>query len=206
MNKCLIICPTYNRQKEFLRMAESFYKNSICSDLIALTAKGSITQLINQVEYKKYQYVGVTNDDFVYNTNGWDKILIDTIERKGYGIAFGNDGTNNKHLPATCIMSSVIPSALGWIQIPTLIHLCGDMGWQYIGKELNCLYYVPEVKTEHHHFLFGKADKSSYEISNSKEMYQKDNESFRHWVLNESQEDINRIRVALRNMRQGSAL
>lgn len=204
MNNCLVICPTYNRQSQFIRMANSFYVNSACSDLIVLTAKGNIINLINQVNYKKYKYISVTNDDFVYNTHGWDKTLIDTITIKGYGIAFGNDGTNNKHLPSTCVMSSSITKALGWIVLPGLRHLCGDMVWQYIGKELNCLYYVPSVSIEHHHYLFGKADKEDYEYSNSKEMYQKDNETFRHWVLNDSQEDINRIRVALQNLPEES--
>lgn len=206
MNPCLVICPTYNRQSQFTRMAQSFYMNSVCSDLIVMTAKGSITGLINSVDYQKYNYVSVTNDDFAYNTYGWDKILIDTIERKGSGIAFGDDGTDNKHLPSTCIMSAVIPKSLGWIQLPGLIHLCGDMAWQYIGKELNCLYYVPSVSIEHHHFLFGKADKADYEQSNSKEMYQKDNETFRHWILNDSGEDIDRIRVAVRDLPRESGL
>src|SRR3990167_788829 len=194
MNKNLVICPTYQRPVQFARMSESFYKTSECSDLIVLTEQGSITTLINSVNYTGYQYVGVTNDDFVYHIQGWDKILIETLERKSGGIAFGNDGTNNKHLPVTCIMSSAIPEALGWIQLPGLEHLCGDMVWQTIGKTLNCLYYHSHVKIEHLHFMFGKADKQDYARTNSREMYTKDNATFQKWLLNDSKENIEKVR------------
>jgi hypothetical protein len=197
MNKNLVICPTYQRPAQFSLMVESFYKNSVCSDLIVLTEQGSITALINSVNYTGYEYVGVTNDDFVYHTKGWDKTLIETLERKGYGIAFGNDGTNNSHLPSTCLMSTAIPKALGYIQLPTLTHLCGDMVWQYIGKKMNCLYYHPHVKIEHMHFLFGKAEKHEYERTNSREMYINDNVIFKEWVTHESEKDINKIKVEL---------
>ena len=197
MNKNLVICPTYQRPVQFLKMAESFYKTSVCSDLIVLTEQNSIPKLINSVYYTGYKYVGVTNDDFVYHTVGWDKILVETLERKGGGIAFGNDGTDNTHLPATCLMSSVIPTALGWIVLPGLTHLCGDMVWQVIGKSLNCLYYHPHVKIEHLHFMFGKADKTDYERTNSREMYINDNKIFQDWLLNDSAEDIKNVKLRM---------
>ena len=197
MNKCLVICPTYNRSYRFVQMVHSFYRTSVCSDLITLTAKGSITKLINSVNFKNYSYISVTNDDFVYHTHAWDKKLIDVIERKGKGIAFGDDGSKNTQLPTTCIMSSEIPTALKYIQYSKLTHLCGDMVWQTIGKLCNCLYYVPDVKIEHNHFMFNKADKSEYAISNSREMYKKDNAVFKEWLLHESKEDAEKVKLVL---------
>lgn len=192
-----MICPTYNRPNQIIEMISSFYKNSVCSDLILKTEKGSITRLINEVDYNKYEFVGVTNDDFVYNTYGWDEALINAINVRGYGIAFGNDGTNNKDIPSTCIMSVGIPRALGWIQYPRLTHLCGDMVWQYIGKQLKRLIYVKNVVIEHKHFLYGKAKKEDYEYSNSCEMYINDNAIFQDWVINESKADILRVQRAM---------
>ena len=194
MNNCLVICPTYNRPAQLAEMVKSFYATSTCSDLILLTERGSITELINSVNYDKYDFVSVTNDDFVYHTQGWDRMLIERIENKGYGIAFGNDGTNNKHLPSTCVISRNIVRPLGWIQYPKLDHLCGDVVWQYIGKAMNCLFYVQEVKIEHKHFLFGKSEKRFYERTNSREMYAKDNSVLREWVRKDSNEDIKRIK------------
>lgn len=196
-NRCLIICPTYKRPKQYTRMIESFYNNSMESDIITLTAEGSITKLINSVDYSGYDYVGVTNDDVIYRTNNWDVALMETIDRKGFGFAFGNDGTNNKELPAICIMSTIIPKALGWIQYPKLEHLCGDMVWQYLGKRLNCLHYVPQVKIEHMHFMFNKANKSDYLRTNSDEMYKKDNDTFKYWLLHYAEDDVKKIKSRL---------
>lgn len=197
MNKVLIICPTYNRPKQYTEMAESFYNTQTCSDMITLTAKGSITKLINRVNYSGYKYIGVTNDDVIYHTEGWDEKLIESIERKGKGIAFGNDGTNNRDLPAISIMSASIPKMLGWIQYPRLTHLCGDMVYQYIGKKLNCLHYNPYVHIEHRHYLFGKGKKEDYAKTNSKEMYNKDNATFQKWIRTESDHDIRAVQMAL---------
>lgn len=193
MNTNLVICPTISRPEQCTRMLNSFYRNSVESDIILLTAKRSITELINGVNYDAYKYVCVTNDDFIYHTHGWDRKLINVIERKGNGFAFGDDGSGNKHLPTTCIMPTTIPRALGWIQLPGLKHLCGDMVWQTLGKMINGLYYVPEVKIEHKHFLFNKANKEDYLISNSREMYESDNKTFQKWLLNECTKDVAKL-------------
>lgn len=194
MNENLVICPTV-RKDNFIKMAESFYKNSLISDLIVLRKENSITELINAVNLSNYKYVTVTNDDFIYHTHGWDCKLIEAImARKRYGMAFGNDGVN-RSLPTHCLMTTNIPQALGWVQLPGLEHLCGDMVWQYIGQKLNCLYYVPEVSIEHCHFLHNKAEKDEvYQRTNSMMMYKKDNDYFRQWILNNSYDDIQRIK------------
>jgi len=200
MNKCLIICPTIDRKRKALRMMESFYSTSRISDLIFLTKRGSITELINCVDYSGYEYVGVTNDDVVYETSGWDEIFVERI--KNFGIAYGNDGSNNHRLPAFCVMSSNIPKCLGWIHLPTLNHLCADLVWQYIGEKLNCLYYCPEVKIGHEHYLFGYAKDDVHEKTNSIENYQHDNKKFKEWVRERSGADI----MALSEVRRGCRL
>lgn len=199
MNDNLVICPSINRPEQLSRMVESFYNKSILSDLIILTAKGSITTYINQVKYDNYKYVTITNDDFIFHTYSWDLILMETIERKGQtGFAFGNDGSNNKELPTTCLMSTDIPKALGYIQLPELTHLCGDMVWQTLGKLCNCLYYVPQVKTEHMHYMFGKAEKRDYVVTNSEQMYRADNAVFQEWLLHRSNEDADKIKEIMK--------
>lgn len=186
-NKALVICPTARRNKQSLTMMETFCLTSKVSDLILLTKEGSITQLINTVNFDGYDYVGVTNDDVAYCTDGWDVKLISSI-KNNFGFAFGDDGTNNSTLPAICIMTANIPRTLGFIQLPAVTHLCGDLVWQYIGQKLNCLYYNKNVKILHNHFLHGFEKDEVYEKTNSKEMYNHDNKSFRQWIRTESEQ------------------
>jgi hypothetical protein len=202
MNKILIICPTINRPDKFKRMAESFYYTSSISDLIVLTAKASITELINKVNYNNYDYVGVTNDDVVYETMFWDKILISHIREyngRKFGFASANDGSNNRNLPAFCIMTANIPKTLGWIHLPTLKHLCADLVWGHIGSQLNCLSYVDDVKIGHEHFLFGYKRDKVHDKTNADEVIKHDHKAFRDWLIGESRSDI----LALRQMRDG---
>ena len=195
MNKNLVICPTLDRPDQLTKMVKSFYMTQTCSDLIILTAIGSITTLINSVDVSKYQYVTITNDDFEFKTFDWDRLLIKSMKKPGF--AYGFDGVNTK-LPTTCMIDIRIVKALGWIQLPELEHLCGDMVWSHIGQKLNNIYFNKNVSITHNHFLYNKAEKDAvYEKTNSREMYQSDNEAFRAWVRGRANDDIERVRLAL---------
>jgi len=188
----LTICPTLNRPDQLSAMVKSFYTTQAASDLIILTAHGSITQLINSVETTGYTHVTITNDDFIFKTKGWDLRLMDSP-----GFAYGFDGVN-KHLPTTCTISTRVTDALGWVQLPTLDHLCGDMVWSHIGQKLKIIKFCPDVIIEHNHYLFGKAEKdATYEKTNSVEQYRKDNKAFEIWVKGDAYYEIERVRRAL---------
>lgn len=191
MNQNLVICPTLDRPDQLAKMVDSFYKTQTISDLIILTAIGSITGIINFVNYSNYRYVTITNDDFVFKTFGWDEIFIKSMRKPGF--AYGFDGVNHK-LPSTCMIDTRVCRALGWIQLPTLEHLCGDLVWQYLGEATNRLYYCPSVKIEHNHFIYSKSEKDAvYERTNSAEMYRKDNESMRQWLRSQAEDDVRKI-------------
>lgn len=202
MKKLLIICPSI-RTKRAMLMYESL-RNTSDADVLFLSEKGSITDLINRAYRfsRGYDYYHITNDDFIYRTKNWDKILVDKIESSGgWGIAYGSDLYLNEALPTAPVISRNIIDALGWIQLPTLEHLCGDMVWNYIGKKIDALFYVKDVVIEHQHFLNNKAEKDDvYQKTNSKEMFRKDHESFRNWVQQDSERDIKRVVMAMLEM------
>lgn len=196
--KNLTICPSINRPEQIKTFVESFYRTQKVSDLIILTAPGSITKLINSVNRTGYTHVTITNDDFVFHTDAWDKRLIDAMRRPGF--AHGFDGVN-KSIPTTCMIDNRICDALGWVQLPDLEHLCGDMVWHYLGQLLNSFFTVPDVLIEHNHFMYQKAQKDSvYEKTNSREMYLRDNQVFETWRKNQADSDVERIRMALSNV------
>lgn len=185
-----MICPSIDRVGPACEMLSSFYSTQETSDLIILTARKNITELINAVNFDGYDFVTVTNDDFIFETDGWDQMLIDTMGGRA-GFAYGFDGRNN-HLPTTCMISTSICRVLGWIQLPGLTHLCGDMVWMTLGNELGRLFYRRDVRITHNQ----KPDQV-YEKTNSKEMYRRDGEVFRRWRNEKAFADVRRIREAV---------
>lgn len=160
------------------------------------------TELINnELNFKKWQkkhkFYCVTNDDFIYHTDGWDVILTDEIKSKGkVGIAYGNDMLQGKNMPTTSVISREIVEALGWLQLPTLKHLYGDNVWKTIGTGANCLYYRPDVIIEHKHYFAKKvAQDETFLKTNSKEMYQRDQLAFVKWMTEQSKADIEKVKM-----------
>lgn len=194
--RLLTICPSIrdDRRKE---MKESFIKTSKCSDIIFVFDKGSITELINKVfniEWT-YEYYHITNDDFIYHTDGWDMLMCDQCK----GVSYANDLMSN--IPTAPLIDGRIARTVGWLQMPKLYHLFGDIVWQKIGQELNVLKYHKDIIIEHKHYMSRKAKKDSvYEKTNSPDMYNKDQKAYREWLKNESKEQIESIRMAMRSV------
>ncbi len=223
MSRLLVICPSRGRPAALARMIESFKETSTESTLVVLldnddpklteyqdtikdTAytiepRRSITDIINerfQSQKNEYEFFSVSNDDFIYRTSNWDTKLIETIEKRGPGIAYGNDLLAGEVIPTTSIVSSQIVKALGWLQMPRLKHLFNDNVFKYLGQKCRCLYYMPEVIIEHMHFFNGKAEKDlTYEISNSMMMYKHDEEAFMEWVNKDAPNDVIKVRSAI---------
>lgn len=219
----LVICPSRNRPQECGRMIDSFLKTSTMSTLsicldnddpkldeyrdiigskvpYTVTPRKTTTQIINDkwmFSSEHYKWFSVTNDDFVYKTLGWDFILTSKIRDNGrYGIAFGNDLLAGAHLPTTSVISREIVTALGWLQLPTLTHLFGDNVWQEIGKRCGCIHYCKDVIIEHHHVFANKMQKdATFLETNSPLMYTKDNKAFTEWLLNQSKQDVSKIKI-----------
>lgn len=112
------------------------------------------------IKNNPYQYYFLLNDDMVFRTRGWDKILPETIEEKGnsWGVAFGDDMIHSGKImrPTVAVVSRNIWEELGFI-MPSGIGLCGD--W-YLGElcgGAGCLFYRPDVIIEHKHALVQKA-------------------------------------------------
>jgi len=227
MNKdLLVICPTRERPESCARMIQSFDKKSsnraqlifiIDSDdrwfheyeyMFARTHhsfivrhQNSICETYNMIVtqwYPDYKFYSVTCDDYIYHTGNWDQVLMKKLIEKSGGFAYGDDGMNGPNLPTTCIISGEIVRALGWIVLPGLKCLCGDLVWRELGNALNRLFYIPEVKIEHMSCMAGKAEEDdTYRHTNSPENYTNDNKTFRTWRSNKMPADAAKIQGAL---------
>ena len=226
-----IICPTRYRPQVLLKMINSLintqskevikhivvatdsddknqglYQN-IISDNISnkIFERKNITYYINEI-YKdninKYHNFMVINDDFEFKTKNWDLIL--TQKAQEGRVAFPRDGNQDGIVPTTFCIPSFILEVTGWLQLPTLTHLYGDMVWQAIMKKCNISGYCKDVLIEHNHFLYRKSDEDEiYQYTNSKEMYSRDQEAFRYWLNHEAYEDCERIQKAIERFKNG---
>lgn len=154
------------------------------------------TQMFNRaiIDFPNYNAYHMTNDDFIYQTKGWDVMFADMLQSKGHGIVYGNDLVQRQQLCTAPMISAQIIRALGWLQLPTLTHLCGDVVWREIGKALGFLYYLPDVIIEHKHMHQNKLlMDDTYKNTNSREMYERDWEALKQWKTNQMDRDVSRI-------------
>lgn len=223
----LVICPTRQRIGKVKKMLKSYLSTAskeagllFCLDAddpdldhyrglfnqysVAYTVnpRMDITQIFNFTfrELPNYKYYSQTNDDFIYETNHWDRLLIDVLNEdlNGTGIVFGNDGIQGENLPTTSIVSGNIVRALGWLQMPRLVHLFGDNVWKTIGSAINRLVYVEDVIIKHAHPIADKEQEDEiFKITNSKEMYQTDGKAFEVWLQVKAKDDITKVMRAI---------
>lgn len=144
--KILCICPSKYPEK-LSKMMDSFITTkSKHTEIIVNHEIKSITKIFNETfeSNPDYDFYFLANDDIVFNTPLWDLALAN----KGK-ISWGADGIQNSSLCTFPMIDGDIGRALGWLQMPTLEKYCGDIIWNFIGKECNILNYCYEVKITH---------------------------------------------------------
>ena len=141
--------------------------------------------------YPDYEYYAEINDDHIYHTPQWDRILIEEIERHGgWGFACGNMGG----LPSGMIISGNIIRTLGYQTTPLLEQSYGDNFHQELGEALGMFYRVPGVDIEHRHWVFGKAQADdNYRMVTSEEHMKRGLAGLNEWREKYKQIDVERI-------------
>lgn len=146
-----------------------------------------------------FDFLGFVGDDHRFRTNGWDKAFSYTLNAHGGGLAYGNDlFWPHGEIPTQIVMSSEIIRALGWMALPSCIHLYVDNVWKELGDGVDRLFYFPRYIIEHMHPAGGKAEwDDQYRQVNSDERYAADRAAFETWKANQASEDIERVRRAI---------
>lgn len=222
-NRILTICPSRGRPVNIDRLFYTLKNTSTLSDImicidddepfleqykhlvdqanLSIQPRMTTTQIINKAfkENPDYDFYHITNDDFVYHTQGWDEKFMQTSDEYGEGIFYGNDTMRDGNLCTAPVISGNIVRAIGWLQQPTLTHLYGDDTWMEIGKKLNILYYHRDVIIEHRHWNNKKAVMDEgYMRVNSSTMFEKDGLAFRNWKEYLLNEDCERIKNGIK--------
>lgn len=213
MPPLLTICPSRGRPRELARMLESFFDTSTQSELVVcldeddpelseydfkdypvtliIQPRHNITYLYNNIFqlYPKYEYYSCTNDDFVYKTKDWDKKLMN------FGINFGNDLFQGNNYPSTSVIHGDIVRSLGWLQLPSLFHLCGDLVWNIIGINCGCRNYFKDVIIEHITPYNQKCEPDeTFKHTNSADMYKRDQQAYIKWLTTQADKDVNKVK------------
>ena len=132
-----------------------------------IPAPAKISQILNYfapVYAQKHPYVGFMGDDHRPRTGGWDAALIQALDRPG--VAYGNDLFQQARLPTSCVISSELVRATGYMCPPSCEHLFLDDFWKLLGSTAGNLAYLPDVVVEHCHPAAGKAGwDAGYEYS-----------------------------------------
>lgn len=128
----------------------------------------SITKIFNDTfnDNPDYDFYFMANDDIIFHSPLWDIALAN----KGK-ISYGNDGIQGINLPTFPMIDGDIVRALGWLQMPSLEKYCGDVIWNFIGKQCNILKYHPEVVIAH-----------DWESCSHPSVHEKDMKAFAEWL------------------------
>jgi len=178
MKPILAICPTRQRVEKCKRMMDSFTETQDGNiDLVFVVDNNdpdldeyiklfgqqypyyildqmTITEIFNKVALElepNYNIYHTANDDFSYQTKGFDRLIINSYVTHGEGVYYGDDGHWHEGLAVGPFITSGLVHALGYLQMPKLIHLCNDTVWTLLGNKGNFLHYIPEILIEHIH-------------------------------------------------------
>ncbi len=221
----LAICPTRERVKKCGDMLKGFEDNqsgsidllfcideddpqlkgykALLSDDVAYLVQPpmTITEIYNKVAIEllpDYQIYHQANDDFRYRTKNFDKTIVKEFKKSGQGIYYCDDGFWRNELCVAPFITSEVIKATGWLQLPSLKHLCSDLVWQEIGEALSIINYLPSVYIMHDHPETTGIPKDATTLRvNSPEMYRHDKLEFIRWMRNDSASVIALIRATL---------
>jgi len=115
--------------------------------VIPIAEGGSLTAATNTAAKRIWDddcIIGHVGDDHRFETLGWDKAVVDALERPG--VAYGDDGHWHAQLPTAAFLSSVIPRTLGWYANPVTLHYGIDDTWGDLGRAIGNLRYLPDVR------------------------------------------------------------
>jgi len=214
----LAICPTRQRPEKCARMLESFEETKankidliFCIDTddpclsqyldlfgnehaFYLLERMTITEIFNKVALElepSYEVYHTANDDFIYRTQNFDQLIMDSIDTHGSGVHYGNDGHWGADMAVAPFITADMVKAVGWLQMPKLKHLCNDTIWTFLGFRGRFLYYIPEILIDHIHPETRNIPKDEVtKRVNSPYVYEWDYKQFAMWKMTRMEIDL----------------
>lgn len=138
--------------------------------------------------------IGFMGDDHLPQTAGWDVKLQMDLDQAKVGIWYANDRIQGPALPTAVAMTANVINTLGYMVIPSLIHMYIDNLWRTLGERANILIYRGDIIIEHLHPIAGKvAWDAGYVEVNDGAVYAHDAAAFAVWQTLHMDDDVAKL-------------
>jgi len=220
--KLLTICSTRIRPELARKMVDSFnktksegteiifyvwdedpkvekYKELLKDENVIYGKKRFMGEVLNYVTslYPDVPYFQNINDDHEYLIEGWDKLMLEPLEKnKGWGISYCR-GVDAKHNPNAEVMSGKIVRALGYYLYPKFRQFGCEPFITELGEHFNFFFYIEGNVIAHncvnigkmepdanYHFIYGEDTPHGLNVMNE-------------WKHTKKEEDLNKIKGAM---------
>lgn len=99
-------------------------------------------------------FYSIVNDDVVPLTPGWDVAL---ARKAGlWNVVYPDDTLNGERMATQFVVGGELVRAVGSFSLG-FIHTMVDRAWMDIGRAVDRLIYVPEIKLRHDHWSAGRS-------------------------------------------------
>ena len=99
-----------------------------------------------------YRVLAWFGDDCVFETPGWDRLMLAALEDMGGSGWVYADDKRRSDVPEHWMVSSDVVRALGWFANPVLGHYLIDNSVAVLGKRAGLIRYCPEAVVGHLHY------------------------------------------------------
>lgn len=224
MTSLLVMVPTRGRKTQCERLLVSFVKNTVRETTHLLFITDSDDQesyegmdwgessmgIIEPREYltgklnrtadsmvSSYDALMFAGDDHVFETKGWDDIMLKTLEAAGgTGMVYPDD-KRRTDVPEIIMISSDIVAILGQFAEAAMKHYYIDNAWAELGKRTGLIHFCPDAVVTHKHYSVDKETVKDATYSEAEELWgQADMAAYQWWLANRMPVQVSQLRRA----------
>lgn len=220
LSSLLVMVPTRGRRKQMERLLESYEKTSELAEMavildpddestyegvnwgnaatMVLSPRDFLAGKLNKVAASfvdDYDVLMWCADDHVFRTDGWDRIMLDSLAAMGGSGWVYPDDRRRSDVPEIWMCSSDVVKALGWFANPVLGHYYLDNSIAEIGKRSGLIRWCPEAVIEHLHYSVAPdTERDEVYVQTEDAFGDSDFQAFRAWQANQMHAEVALLR------------
>lgn len=130
-------------------------------------ANGTLSSYWNHLyKFGKGSILFHGSDDILFETDGWDKIVIDHFKKHPESLLYGKDGHQDENCPTHSFTSRSAADKIGYFVPPYFEADFNDVWLREVYKKAGRLFYNPDLMIRHNHVNVNpKLNDDTYEIA-----------------------------------------